>query len=120
MVGRGRQPDGSGWQGEPEASDFRPYVVLFPSPGQVDGTVAEPAEYLLYACQATCVGADQQGAMAAADVVMSAWVLRPLLVGGRASYPGEVVVQQPAIRDDSIAPSLHYSILQVSWRTQAS
>lgn len=120
MIERGIQPEGSGWQGEPGASTFRPYVVLYPSSGQVDGTVAEPTEYLLYACQANCVSADQAGAEAIADLVMAAWANQPLTIVGRQSYPGEVVVQLPATRDDSLAPPLHYSIVQVTWRTQAA
>ncbi len=118
LVGRGGQPAGSGWQGEPGASAFRPYVVVYPSPGVPDGPVADPVEYLDYQAQATCVAATQEGAEAVADLVKEAWVNAPLPVAGRASYPGQVDTDRPASRDDTVSPPLHYAVLAVSWRTQ--
>jgi len=118
LVGRGEQPAESGWQGEPGASVFRPYVVVYPSPGVPDGSVADPVEYLDYRAQATCVAATQEGAEAVADLVREAWVNAPLPVEDRTSYPGEVGVDRPASRDDTLSPPLHYAVLAVSWRTQ--
>lgn len=117
-VGRGGQPAGSGWQGEPDASTFINYVVLFPTPGTVDGPVAEPTEYLDYTVQATVVAASQQGVEVATDLVKTALVNVELDVSGRASYPGQLLVDRPATRDDTVAPPLHYSVLQLRWRTQ--
>ncbi|MDF5758615.1 hypothetical protein [Spongiactinospora sp. TRM90649] len=118
LVGRGVQPPGSGWQGEPGASVHRPYVVLYPMTGTPDGSVADAVEYLDYQAQATCIAATQDGAEAVADLVKTAWVNAPLPVVGRASYPGQVQLDRPASRDDTISPSLHYAVVQVSWRTQ--
>lgn len=117
-VGRGEQPAGSGWQGEPGASQFLPHVVLFPTPGTTDGPVAEPTEYLDYTVQATVTAATQAGVEAATDLVKTALVNAELDIPGRASYPGQLLVDRPATRDDTVAPPLHYSVLQLRWRTQ--
>lgn len=118
LVGRGTQPDGSGWQGEPRDSVFRPYAVVFPSPGTPDGSVADPVEYLDYRAQATCVAATQEGAEAIADLVKEAWVNAALPISGRTSYLGQLIVDQPVTRDDTVAPPVHYAVVQVAWRTQ--
>ena len=118
LVGRGEQPDGSGWQDEPGASVFRPYVVVYPTPGTPDGSVADPVEYLDYQAQASCVAATQEGAEAVADLVKAAWVNAALAVTGRTCYPGQADVDRPATRDDTTSPPVHYAVLVVRWRTQ--
>lgn len=120
LVGRGAQPSGSGWQGEPGSSVFRPYVVIYPWPGTPDGSLALPMEYSDYQAQATCVAANQEGAEAVADLVKTAWVNARLTISGRTSYPGQMILDRPATRDDDVAPPVHYAIIQVSWRTQAN
>lgn len=120
MVGRGGQPAGSGWQGEPERSEFRPYVVIYPMTGTVDGPLAEPVIYLDYRAQATCVSSTQEGAEAVSDFVKTAWVNVPLVVSGRTSYRGQVYIESIVIRDDAVSPPVHYTTIQVSWRTQAN
>lgn len=119
LVDRGRQPDGSGWQGEPGEQTFRPYVVVYPYPGTPDGSVADPVEYLDYRAQATCVAASSTGAENVADLVRAAWVNVPLPVSGRSSYRGQVIVDNPVTRDDAESPPVHYAIIRVEWRTQA-
>ena len=118
LVGRGVQPPSSGWQGEPGSSVHRPYVVVYPTPGVPDGSVADAVEYLDYQAQATCVAVTQDGAEAVADLVKVAWANALLPVAGRSSYPGQVLMDRPATRDDTISPPLHYTVLLVSWRTQ--
>lgn len=120
LVGRGRVPDGAGWIDEPGSATFRPYIVVYPSPGIPDGSLAEPVEYLDYRAQATCVAATQEGAESVADLVKAAWVNAPLPVSGRFSYRGQLVVENPITRDDAEAPPVHYAVLQVVWRTQAT
>lgn len=120
LVGRGRQPEGSGWQGEPKMSIFRPYVVIYPSPGIPDGPLAEPAEYLDYSAQATCVGASQETAEQVSDLVKTAWVNTSIPVAGRFCYPGQVLSEGPVTRDDAVAPPVHYTTIRVGWRTQAT
>lgn len=120
LVGRGQQPGSSGWQGEPDGSEFRPYVVIYPSPGVTDGSLAEPTEYLDYRAQATCVGGSQAGAEAVADLVKTAWVDAVLAVSGRTSYRGQMIIDQVVIRDDAVSPPVYYTVLQVGWRTQAN
>jgi hypothetical protein len=117
-VGRGEKPPGAGWQGTEERSPHIPYAVLYPSPGMADGNVAQPYEYLDYTVQVTCVSNTQQGAEAVADLVKTALVGQRLDVADRSSYPGELLTDRPATRDDEVLPSVHYAVLQIRWRTQ--
>jgi hypothetical protein len=119
LVGRGEPPNGSGFTTEPGDAMFIPYVVVYPYSGTPDGSVAEPAEYLDYRAQATCVGASQEGAEAVADLVKAAWVNTTIPVAGRFCYRGQVLVDTPVTRDDAEAPPVHFAVLQVTWRTQA-
>ncbi|MFC5744828.1 hypothetical protein [Actinomadura rugatobispora] len=119
-VGRGEKPPGAGYQGQDQNSQHIPYAVLFPTPGTPDGNVAEPYEYLDYTVQATCVGATQEGAEALADMVKVALVGQRLAIAGRSSYRGELLVDRPATRDDTVVPPEHYAVLQIRWRTQST
>lgn len=118
LLGRGEAPEAGGWQGEPGASTFTTYAVLFPTPGLYDGDLADPTAYFDYAAQFTCIGKNQEGAEAVADLVKATYVDTPLVVAGRASYRGQLLVERPVTRDDSTAPPLHYAVLQITWRTQ--
>lgn len=118
VVGRGQAPTAGGWQGEPGASTFQAYVVLYPTPGTYDADLADPLEYFVYGCQFTCVAARQQDAETLADRVKALLVNQLLTVDGRASYRGQLEVDRPVTRDDVTAPPLHYAVLQLSWRTQ--
>lgn len=117
-VGRGEQPPGSGWHGEPGVSVFSPYVVLFPTSGRPDGNVSEPHAYLDYSVQVTVVAATSDGAEAAADIVKATLIGLRLHVAGRSSYRGQLLVDRPIARDDAVAPPLHYAVLQIGFRTQ--
>jgi hypothetical protein len=116
LVGRGEEPPGAGWQGEPGASDFVGYAVLYPTPGLPDGDLADPNEYLDYSCQATCVAATQEGAEAVADIVKTL-VGQRLPVTGRQSYYVELKLDRPASKDDTTRPVVHYAIVQIAFRT---
>lgn len=117
LVGRGKKPDGGGWQGEPGTSEFRRYVVLFPSAGTTDGDLGDPHEYLDYRVQATCVAALQEGAEDLAGTVLTTLVGVRLTVTGRALYPFQVDSSSPATRDDQVAPPVHYAVVQLSCRS---
>lgn len=117
LVGRGGKPAGSGWQGEPGASDFVGYVVLFPSPGMTDGDLCDPHSYLDYQVQATCVAGTQEGAEAVADRVRAALIGVRLTVPGRSLYYFQPVSSSPATRDDGVAPPVHYAVEQFSCRS---
>jgi hypothetical protein len=116
LVGRGEEPPGAGWQGEPGASVFEAYAVLYPSPGMPDGDLADPNEYIDYSCQATCVAATQEGAEAVADIVKTLVGTRPT-VAGRYAYPVYLILDRPASRDDKVKPVVHYVIVQIAFRT---
>lgn len=119
LVGRGQKPDDAGWQGPEGDSTHIPYAVVYPSPGSTDGNVAEPYEYLNYLVQINCVGATQDAAEAVADICKATLVGRRLAVEGRSSYPGVLELdRRPATRDDTVLPSAHLSVLQISWITQ--
>jgi hypothetical protein len=117
FVGRGVKPDGSGWQGEPSATVYVPYVVLYPSPGMTDGDLCDVNEYLDYQVQATCVAATQEGAEAVADQVKTVLAGRRLAVTGRSLYPMQILSDRPATRDDQVAPPVHYAIVQFGCRS---
>lgn len=117
LVGRGKKPDGAGWQGEPGDSEYKPYVVLFPSPGGTDGDLGDPHEYLDYTVQATCVAATQEGAEAVADAVKILLVGVRLTVPGRSLYPFQVTLDSPASRDDQLAPPVHYAVVRLTCRS---
>lgn len=117
LVGRGEEPSGAGWQGEPGASQFTPYVVLYPTPGMGDGDLADPNTYLDYACQATCVAATQEGAEAAADIAKTIVGQRLAVAGRSLAYPVELLLARPAQRDDTVTPPVHYAVLQLGFRT---
>ncbi|KAB2347350.1 hypothetical protein [Actinomadura rudentiformis] len=118
LIGRGKPPEGAGWQGEPGASTFEAYVALFPMTGDVDADLGDPAHYFDYGCQFTCVAATQEGAEAVSDAIKATFVNAKLIIPGRASYRGQLQVDRPASRDDRTAPPLHYAVLQITWRTQ--
>jgi hypothetical protein len=82
--------------------------------------VAEPAEYLDYSAQATCVSASSEAAESVVDLVKEAWVNTSIPVAGRFCYPGIVLAEGQMTRDDAVAPPVHYVILRVGWRTQAT
>lgn len=116
LVGRGKKPDGGGWQGEPGKTDFKAYAVLYPGAGIPDGEMADPNEYLDYRSQVTCVGATQDGAEAIGDLVKTI-VGQRLTVAGRDTYPVYLTLDRPASRDDDVTPSVHYSVLELAFRT---
>lgn len=120
LVGRGKQPAGSGWQGTPGNSQFKAYAVLYPSPGIPDGNLADPNEYLDYTFQLTCVAATQDGAEAVSDIAKATLVGARLNVSGRSSYPVYLVADPVTQRDDAVSPPLHYCTPQFRVRTQAA
>lgn len=117
LVGRGMKPAGAGWQGEPSDAIHIPYAVLFPSPGMTDGDLCDVNEYLDYRVQVSCVAATQEGAEAVADIVKTTLAGQRLSVTGRALYPMQILSDQPATRDDQVAPPVHYAVVQFGCRS---
>lgn len=117
LVGRGQKPAGGGWQGEPGASDFTAYVVLYPDPGLFDGVLGNPWESLDYKVQASCVAATQTGAERVSDLVKATLVGRKITVPGRGMYPFQLDGGQPASRDDQVEPPIHFVALILSARS---
>lgn len=117
LVGRGGKPEDAGWQGTPGASEFEPYVVLWPSPGSTDGDLCDPHEYLDYRVQATCIASTQEGAEAMVDAVKAALVGVRLTVTGRSLYPFQIEDDRPASRDDTVAPPLHFAVVRLFCRS---
>lgn len=118
LIGRGEAPDSGGWQGEEGASTYRPFTVLYPGPGVTDADLADSNSYLIYTAQFNCFAATQEGAEAVADIIKTTFVGVPLAMAGRASYLGQLLLDRPTTRDDTVAPPVHYAVLQISWRTQ--
>jgi hypothetical protein len=116
LVGRGKKPDGAGWQGEPGESEFRSYGVLYPGAGTTDGDLCDPHEYLDYSCQITTVGATQDGAEAVMDMAKTL-VGRRLDVDGRSAWPAYIDSDRPATRDDTVSPPVHYAVAVFRFRS---
>lgn len=118
LVGRGKEPAGSGWAGEPGKSSFAPYVVLYPAPGTADGELVDPNEYLDYTCQLTCVAATSEGVEAVMDAAKTALVGQRLTVAGRQCYPVYLTpLSRPISRDDQVSPPVHFGVLEIGFRT---
>lgn len=116
-VERGGKPAGAGWQGEPGASDFVAYVVLYPGGHMDDGVLGDPWEDLDYKVQATCVAATCEGAELVADIVTATLIGRRLEVEGRGMYAFQLEGGAPATRDDQVAPPVHYAVLNLMARS---
>jgi hypothetical protein len=116
-VGRGAKPAGSGWQGEPGASDFVPYVVLYPGGHLDDGVLGDPWEDLDYRVQATCVAGTCEGAELVADIVTATLIGKVVPVPGRGMYPFQLSGGAPASRDDQVEPPVHYAVLNLMARS---
>lgn len=75
---------GWGWQGQPGASVFRPYFVVYPLPGgYFDGTLGDPDNDASLIWQVTCVGATRAQCEAAADRANDVLIGQPLNVADR-------------------------------------
>jgi hypothetical protein len=115
-VGQGEAPDGSGWEGEPGASTFRAYVVLFPLSGGIRDGLADDPEMdarLLY--QATCVASTQPACELLLDRVSQALPFNgsTLTISGRAVVNVRHDFGSAQVRRDDEPepgePSLHYA-----------
>lgn len=118
-TGLGVVPGGASWQGTPGASSFVGYAVIYPFPGQPDGDLCDPYEYLDYRFQATCVGATSSQAGLVLDEVRSALLGQRLPVPARSCYPvDQVDLNRPIIRDDAVSTPVHFGVAQFFFRSQ--
>lgn len=118
-VGRGKQPDGSGWQGTPGNSTFNAYAVFYPFTGQEEPTaLAMPNASLDFQFQLTCVGAVQGQVEALMDGVRAALVGATPAVTGRVAFPiYRVELDQTVTRDDAATPPVHYGVARFHFRS---
>lgn len=115
-VGEGVAPDsGVGWQGSPGASNFVPYVVVYPTPGGVfDGTVSKPfddarPDYVIHS-----IGSTQEQCQLLNDAVFDALTTATLSVSGRVVQLVRPDVDGGVVREDDAQPPLFYS--PTRWR----
>ncbi len=120
LVGRGRKPDGAGWQGNPGTSAYVRYAVVYPFGPTPDGNVSEPLEYLDYKAQINVFGATETQAEDAADDVRAALIGRRLAVAGRSTYPVQTPGGPPARRDESVTPPVYLAVVEIEFRSQPS
>ncbi len=108
LVGAGEAPTGSGWQGDPSASAFKPYVALYPMGGRLDGSIDYGAEDVDAMFQLTCVGSTQEQAEWCADTARVALLSTNPTVDGR--FIGLVSVDSlgTAVRDDHVQPPVWF------------
>lgn len=99
--GRGKQPEGTGWQDSPGLSVFVPYGILHPISGLLDGPLGCPDDDLAGIWQVTSVGADQEQCEGVADTARTALLTQPIVIPGRFTGRMAVEVLIGARRDDS-------------------
>jgi hypothetical protein len=95
LVGRGRKPDGAGWQGNPGTSS-----------------------YVRYEAQINVFGATDGQAEGGADDVRSALIGRRLAVTGRSTYPVQTPGGPPTRRDESVTPPTYMAVVEIAFRSQ--
>ena len=119
-VGRGKQPAGSGWQGTPGASVFKPYAVIYPFPGHDEpASLARYHEALDFVFQLNFVGAIQDQVEAVMDAAGAALVGITPAVTGRTAFPiYRVPLDRPITRDDGVTPPVHYGVRQFHFRSE--
>lgn len=118
LAGRGRKPDGAGWQGNPGTSNYVRYAVVYPFGPEPDGSVAEPLEYLNYQAQINVFGATENQAEDAADDVRAALIGRRLTVAGRSTYRVQTPGGPPIRRDESVTPPVYLAVVEIAFRSQ--
>ena len=119
-VGRGKTPDGVGWQGDPGASSYVPFVNVHPlSGGVTDGTITDPDDDADTLYQLTCVGSTQEQAEWIGDQARNAMLQRgALTVPSRTINNVRVDMLGGARQDDSVEPVVfmtidHFRVLSV-------
>lgn len=111
-VGDGDKPAGTGWQGNPGASNFVPYVIVYPLlGGTVDGSLDDPQADAWPAYQLTSTGGTRAQCELIADrarAVMLTAIAGQTIDGRRIGFvlidalPG-------ATREDDNQPSLYFA-----------
>jgi hypothetical protein len=97
---------GWGWQGDPGASKFMPYCIVYPLAGGVfDGPLGCPDDDASLTWQVTCVGATRAQCEWAADKANEILIGQPLTVAGRfISRVWADMAGGGARRDDTVQP----------------
>jgi hypothetical protein len=117
VVGRGIKPaTGAGWQGDPGASTFIPYVVVHPSPGGVyDGSLETPFDDAQPDYVVSAIAATQTACQVTADAAFAVLLTAPSFVmDGRVVQLAEPDVDGGVVRDDDVQPPVYYS--PTRWR----
>lgn len=109
-VGDGEQPTGAGWQAEPDASVFHPYVVVHSMVGGLlDGPIGEPDEDGSLTYQVSSYGATRAQCEWAADQARRVMLTGPLLVPDARVLRVRVDMLGGARRDDEVQPPIWVS-----------
>lgn len=116
IVAAGHQPAAGGWQATPANSTFKPYVVVWPLSGDLDGSIAVGHEDAQVIYQLSCVGASIEQAEWTADTARTALLTGPLALTGRSAPLVTIEELGGAMRDDKTQPPVwwiadRYSIL---------
>lgn len=119
LAERGKAPAGGGWQGEPGASSFVGYAVLFPFTGSDDPlSLAQVYDDFDFSFQITAMGAVSDQAEQVMDAVRAALVGAIPTVAGRRAYPiYPVPLNRLVTRDDAVNPAIFYGVAQFHFRS---
>lgn len=119
LVGDAEAPDGGGWQGEPGASAFVPYVVVWPLWSDTDGANDDIHADLTARYGLTAVGISRSQAEQLCDRARAA--SRTVVVAGHRVWPVTFETQGDVRRDDTHAnqPPLFYVPDRIAVRVTA-
>ena len=110
LVGDGEQPAGAGWQGEPDVSVFKAYMVVHAMVGGLlDGSIGDPDDDGSLMYQVSAYGATRAQCEWAADQARRVILTGPLLVAGQRVVRVRVDMLGGARRDDEVQPPLWLS-----------
>lgn len=107
LAGEGKAPDGYGWQGSPDQSNYVGYVVVYPTPGgPTTGTVATPNSDSAADFQIVSVGASSRQAETVADDVREVLTATLPTLSDRRVTHVNVAMLGGAVLDDTVLPTV--------------
>jgi hypothetical protein len=122
LVGDGRRPAGSGWQGAPGQSVFVPWLVLQSlnhNRQGPDASIADRSTQPVLRYQVTAVGEDREAAETASDIAAKRLLNRvPLDIEGWRTVLLVHELSMPAEPDEAVNPPVFYVVDRYRLDTQ--
>lgn len=112
LVGTARAPKGGGWQGAEGASQFTPYVVVYPMPSTERTGPLGSFDDADLGYQLTAVGAHPDQALDTVSKALDAVLGTHLVVDDRSVYVSSDVTGG-ITRDDDVRPPLYAAVERI-------